>query len=105
MVSLKEVDRDHIIEIDPNSLLHKIVGHENGEVNSAHHQSVDMPGFGLVATAMSPDGIIEGMERKDAEGKSLLLLMQWHPERMTNQESVFSKNIRQYFLEAVRNNV
>jgi putative glutamine amidotransferase len=98
-------DRDHLIEVDPYSLLHKIVGNNNGEVNSAHHQSADMPGFGLVATAMSPDGIIEGMERKEAEGKSLLLLIQWHPERMTNQESVFSKNIRQHFLEAVRNNV
>jgi putative glutamine amidotransferase len=98
-------DRDHLIEIDSYSLLYKIVGTNSGEVNSAHHQSADMPGFGLVVTAMSPDGIIEGMERKDAEGKSLLLLIQWHPERMMNQKSVFSKNIRHYFLEAVRNNV
>jgi gamma-glutamyl-gamma-aminobutyrate hydrolase PuuD len=29
--------------------------------------------------------------------------VQWHPERMTNSESVFSKNIKQSFLDGVRN--
>ena len=98
-------DRDHLIEIDTNSLLYKITGQEKGEINSAHHQSVDMPGYGLVANAMSPDGVIEGMERIEAKGKSFLLLVQWHPERMTNQGSIFSQNIRRSFLDAVRNNV
>ena len=98
-------DRDHLIEIDTNSLLYKITRQEKGEINSAHHQSVDMPGYGLVANAMSPDGVIEGMERIEAKGKSFLLLVQWHPERMTNQESIFSQNIRRSFLDAVRNNV
>ncbi|MEP6928228.1 MAG: gamma-glutamyl-gamma-aminobutyrate hydrolase family protein [Ginsengibacter sp.] len=96
-------DREHLIEIDTNSELYKITSQENGEINSAHHQSADMPGFGLVANAMSPDGIIEGMERKEPEGKSFLLLVQWHPERMKNLESIFSKNIKQTFLDAVRN--
>jgi len=98
-------DRDHLIEIDTNSLLYKIAGQEKGEINSAHHQSVDMPGYGLVANAMSPDGVIEGMERIEAKGKSFLLLVQWHPERMTNKGSIFSQNIRRSFLDAVRNNV
>jgi putative glutamine amidotransferase len=64
-----------------------------------------MPGDDLVVNAMSPDGIVEGMERKEAEGKSFLMLVQWHPERMRNLESVFSKNIKQSFLDAVRNNI
>ena len=70
---------------------------EKGEINSAHHQSVDMPGFGLVVNALSPDGIIEGMERRRPEGKSYLMLVQWHPERMENQESIFAKNVKQDF--------
>ena len=98
-------DREHTVEIDKNSMLHKILGREKGEVNSAHHQSADMPGYGLVANALSPDGVIEGMERKEPEGKSFLMLIQWHPERMANQESIFSKNIKKAFLDAVRNNI
>jgi putative glutamine amidotransferase len=98
-------DRDHLVEIDKNSLLYQVIGQEKGEINSAHHQSADMPGYGLVASALSPDGIIEGMERKEAEGKSFLLLVQWHPERMPDQESIFSKNIKKSFLEAVSNNI
>ena len=85
--------------------MHKIIGEEKGIVNSAHHQSVNIPGFGLVANAVSPDGVIEGMERKEPEGKSYLLLVQWHPERMANQESNFVKKIKQSFLDAVRENV
>ena len=97
-------DRDHMVEIDTNSELYKITGQEKGKINSAHHQSADMPGYGLVANAMSPDGIIEGMERKEARGRSYLMLVQWHPERMGDQDSIFSKNIKQSFLQAVRNN-
>jgi putative glutamine amidotransferase len=98
-------DREHLVQIDKNSALYKIIGQETGKINSAHHQSADMPGYGLVVNALSPDGVVEGMERKDAAGKSFLLLVQWHPERMTDLESIFSKNIRQSFLDAVRNNV
>lgn len=98
-------DREHVIDIDTNSVLYKIVGDEKGEVNSAHHQSVDMPGFGLVVNALSPDGIIEGMERREPDGKSFLMLIQWHPERMNNMESSFSKNVKQHFLDVVRETV
>ena len=95
-------DREHAVDIDPNSLLYQITVEEKGRINSAHHQSVDIPGFGLVANAFSPDGIIEGMERKEKEGKAYLMLVQWHPERMANQESSFVKKIKQSFLDAVR---
>jgi putative glutamine amidotransferase len=98
-------DRIHLVNIDPNSVLCKITGQQQGEVNSAHHQSVDMPGFGLVVNALSPDGIIEGMERRDPEGKSYLMLVQWHPERMVNPENIFSKNVKQNFLEVVRETI
>lgn len=95
------VDRHHAIHVDKNSELHKISGKETGEINSAHHQSADRIGTGLIANAISPDGIVEGLERKHSDGKSFLLLVQWHPERMVNQESIFSKNIRHIFLRRV----
>jgi putative glutamine amidotransferase len=98
-------DRNHLVDIDPNSALYKIIGEGRGEVNSAHHQSVDMPGFDLIVTALSPDGIIEGMERREPGGKSFMILVQWHPERMENQESVFAKNIKQSFIDTVRQTI
>ena len=98
-------DREHSVGVDTNSLLYKITGEKKGRVNSAHHQSVEIPGFGLVVNALSPDGIIEGMERKEPEGKSYLMLVQWHPERMADQNSSFVKKIKQSFLDAVRSNI
>ncbi len=98
-------DREHLVDIDTNSALYKIIGEEKGEINSAHHQSVDMPGYGLVVNALSPDGIIEGMERRDAEGRSYLMLIQWHPERMVNQDSIFAKKVKEDFLNVVRKTV
>lgn len=98
-------DREHAVEIDINSALYKILGEQKGTIGSGHHQAVDMPGFGLVANAMSPDGVIEGMERREAEGRPFLMLIQWHPERMANTNTNFVKNIRQSFLNAVRNAV
>lgn len=95
-------DRDHQVLIEENSMLHDILRKDKGIINSSHHQGVDMPGYGLVATALSPDGVIEAMERKEPETRPFFLLIQWHPERMNNQKSAFSKNIRERFLQAVR---
>lgn len=96
-------DRSHLVKVDPESELSKILGTCEGLVNSAHHQAVDKPGFDLQVNALSPDGVVEGMERRDAAGKGYLILVQWHPERMDDQDSVFSKNIKNSFLEAARN--
>jgi putative glutamine amidotransferase len=42
------------------------------------------------------------MESTDPEKNPFLLLVQWHPERMSDRQSVFSINIKKSFLEAVR---
>ncbi|MGC1240071.1 MAG: gamma-glutamyl-gamma-aminobutyrate hydrolase family protein [Chryseosolibacter sp.] len=96
-------DRYHAVLVDPNSQLGKIVESTGGEINSAHHQAADLIGKGLVANALSPDGVVEGIEREGNEKGAFLMLVQWHPERMRTQESLFSKNIKLKFLEAVRN--
>ena len=98
-------DRYHDVRIKADSILKKIIGDETGEINSAHHQSADSIGNGLAINATSSDGIVEGLEWETPEGKPFLLLVQWHPERMSNQESIFSKNIKQGFLNAVRNSI
>lgn len=96
-------DRVHSVDVAKNSLLENIAGVLKGEVNSAHHQSVDTPGNGLVVNAVSADGIIEGLEREKKEGLPFLMLVQWHPERMSDQKSPFSKNIRESFLNSITN--
>lgn len=95
-------DRYHTVNVDPNSHLKDIVEVSAGEINSAHHQGTDLVGKGLVANALSPDGVVEGLERADKKGRPFLMLVQWHPERMSDQESAFSKKIKHGFLDAVR---
>ena len=47
-------------------------------VESEHHQAIRRLGRGLKATATSPDGMVESIERTD---RRLALGLQWHPER------------------------
>lgn len=94
-------DRYHKISVDPSSWLYTIIHKQDGTVNSNHHQSADIIGDGLIVSALSPDGVVEALERKEPNGKSFLCLVQWHPERMNDPESNFVKNIRAAFVEAV----
>lgn len=96
-------DRYHAVQIDANSELRRIIGTEKGEANSAHHQSADLIGKDLVVNAISPDGIVEGIERKNVEGKPFFQLVQWHPERMLDLHNPFSVNVKLAFLKAVEN--
>jgi putative glutamine amidotransferase len=93
-------DLYHAVQVDPNSMLKKIVNSSVGEINSAHHQSAEIVAPDLVTNAITIDGVIEGLERLHPQGKSYLQLVQWHPERMKDLQSTFTKNIRRSFLEA-----
>ncbi|HEX5025634.1 MAG TPA: gamma-glutamyl-gamma-aminobutyrate hydrolase family protein [Agriterribacter sp.] len=95
-----DTDRYHTIQLDPASWLCQLIGTGQGEINSNHHQSACMVGKDLVVSALSPDGIIEALERKAPNDASFLCLVQWHPERMNDQDSKFVKNIRQAFVTA-----
>lgn len=70
----------HSVSIEKNTLLHKIIGADALDTNSAHHQAVKRLGKGLKATARASDGIIEAFE---CEGYPFLVAVQWHPERLT----------------------
>ena len=67
----------HSVAVVPGTLLHRLVGAETMQVNSAHHQAVAAPGPHAVVNATAPDGVIEGVE--DARYRFALGL-QWHPE-------------------------
>jgi putative glutamine amidotransferase len=95
-------DRLHTVTLDTNSAIYGMVREKKGIISSGHHQCVSTIGAGLKVTAMSPDGIIEAMEKNDPKSKSFFLLIQWHPERMEDKFSPFSRNIKRQFLDSVR---
>ena len=67
----------HAVAVVPGTLLHRIVGATEMQVNSAHHQAVRAPGPHAVVNATAPDGVVEGLE--DARYR-FCLGVQWHPE-------------------------
>jgi putative glutamine amidotransferase len=91
-------DRLHKVKIFDNTLLKEITSVNEATVTSSHHQAVDRLGEGLMINAKSEDGIIEGVEYSDKEGKPFLLGVQWHPERFKNYNLPVSKNILDKFI-------
>lgn len=89
----------HGVTLTKNSRLQRITGVEKGEINSHHHQAADALGKGLVATAFSDDGVLEGIEKAKKSDEEFFLLVQWHPERM-DEKNPFSGKIRDAFIKA-----
>jgi len=65
-------------------------------VNSRHHQAVtqDCLATGLRATAMSPDGFVEGIESPQHRW---VLGVQWHPERPEAEHNFFAPDNARLF--------
>ena len=64
-------------------------------VNSYHHQAIKELAPSLKATALSPDGLIEGVESIDLHQK--LLGVQWHPE-LTHRINPLDQKLFNYFV-------
>jgi putative glutamine amidotransferase len=96
------LDRYHPVNVVKDTRLLSITGLLEGTINSAHHQSADKPAPGLIVNALSPDGVIEGLEWRDPENHPYLMLVQWHPERMSDPKNVFAIKLRENFLDAVK---
>lgn len=72
----------HNIKIADSSMLYAIVGKNNLESNSFHHQGIKQLAPEFTANAWSEDGLIEGIEK---HGPAPILGVQWHPEMMAHQ--------------------
>lgn len=64
----------HIIEVKGNTLLYDIYSKNTIEVNSYHKQAIKDLAKGFKISAISKDGIIEGIEKDN------IIAVQWHPE-------------------------
>jgi len=97
--SFKRKIRDylaHDIAVDPNSRLRGFVDADRVWVNTSHHQSVDRVAPGLVATAWSPDGIIEAVE---SPNHFFVMAVQCHPEELWRKHQ-WARNLFGAFVRA-----
>jgi putative glutamine amidotransferase len=90
----------HAVRLDPGSLLRNIIGFDTGFVTSNHHQAIERLGNGLNINAHSPDNIIEGIEWKEPRGKSFMVGVQWHPERMDTSNAFSGKLLQRFIAES-----
>jgi len=90
----------HLIQIEPKTLLRRIIKKSSIPVNSSHHQSVKSipPSFHI--SAVAPDGVIEAIE---SSRHPFWLGVQWHPEFLYRKDLLqnrlflaFIKAARQY---------
>jgi putative glutamine amidotransferase len=88
----------HSVRIAEGSLIRRLAGRPEMEVNSYHHQAVGKPGRNLRAVAVANDGVIEAVE--DTSGR-FVMGVQWHPERGW-REDPFSKALFTTFIEQAR---
>lgn len=92
-------DVNHEVTLESDSRLSKVLGKTRMEVNSYHHQAVGRVGEGLRVVARSPDGVVEGTETTDPD--RFLIGVQWHPEKMVENDAVQAKLLRA-FVDAAR---
>ena len=86
----------HEVDVAPRSRLAALYGEGRLRVNSMHHQGIETLGAGLVATAVAPDGLIEGIEGTNG---AYLVGVQWHPEALTDNDAE-SRQLFAEFIEA-----
>lgn len=72
----------HDVTVSPGTCLWTLMAPQLDQtrslaVNSRHHQSVASPAPGFIVSAVSPDGIVEAIEKPDAR---FCVGVQWHPE-------------------------
>lgn len=73
----------HPVDIVPATRLHELLGVARIDVNSGHHQAVDGVAPGFVVSAVSSDGVIEGIEAPQWR----VMAVQWHPEEVPDAGS------------------
>ncbi len=67
----------HAVDVEPGSKLGEIVGSDETEIRSHHHQGLAEIGAGLSVSARSADGVVEALE---GGGDGYCLAVLWHPE-------------------------
>jgi len=73
----------HAVRVLEGTKLRQIVGHEEFEIVSSHHQAISRLGEGASTSAFASDRLAEAVE---FEGAHWMIGVQWHPERTRDSE-------------------
>lgn len=79
----QRTDLPHTVELKPGSRLAAIIDRETTPVNSLHHQGVRDIAPDLAVSAVSSDGLVEGLE---VAGHPFAVSVQWHPENLVEND-------------------
>jgi putative glutamine amidotransferase len=74
-----DLTKDHNINIEINTILHKIVGKSVISTNSHHQEAIASVKDPIITSARAEDGVIEAIELQD---KKFVVAIQWHPEML-----------------------
>ena len=86
----------HPVDLLPGKLLQQVLGIDELEITSWHHQAVKKPGKGIEVCAMCPDGIIEGVYMPE---KKCIFGLEWHPELLPDNPGY---KLFDYFIDNCR---
>lgn len=81
------------VQLEPGSLLARLLGRKRATVNSLHRQAVDRLGKGLIVAAHEANGVVQGIEHSE----HFLVGVQWHPEYLPQrpeQRRLFRKLVQ-----------
>jgi len=87
----------HEVKIEEGTRMAEIFGEPILKVNSLHHQGIKDIAPSIRVAGHSPDGLVEAVELPD---HPFGLAVQWHPEWLTDQESMM--NLFRKFVETAQ---
>ena len=88
----------HEVEVLPGTHLAQILGVGTVRASCHHHQAIAAIPDGLRLSAVSPDGIVEGIETTDDHW---CVAVQWHPEDTAGEDPT-QQGLFDAFVDACR---
>lgn len=92
----------HTVSLVKGTPLHSLLGTDEISVNSYHHQAVKRLAKPLCESALSCDGIIEGVFMPD---KKFVWAIQWHPEFSYKKDDTSIKILKAFVDAAAKNRI
>lgn len=92
----------HSVEIKKGTKLYDVYKKDSIVTNSFHHQAIKKVAKGFIVSALSKDGVIEGIEK---EGEDFVVGVQFHPEMMTASGNEEIKKIFDKLIEKAREKI